>query len=270
MEFRILGPLEVVEDGECFVLGAVQQRALLAVLVLHHGETVSVDRLVDELWEERTPASAAKTVQVYVSQLRKSLGRGAIVTDGRGYRLAITPEQIDAEQFDARAAEGRLALSDGDAERARERLSAALGLWRGEPLADFHYEPFAQSTIARLQQARLAAVEDRIEADLALGSDGQLVGELESLIASNPLRERLRGQLMRALYRAGRQADALSVYRRTSELLREELGLEPSPMLQELERSILGAGSRPGRRRRGVREWRWVGGGVSVQGAGVL
>ena len=240
MEFRILGPLEVVHhDGGSFVLGAAQQRALLAVLVLHRSEMVSIDRLVDELWGERASATAAKTVHVYVSRLRKELGSDVIATQGRGYRLLVEPEHVDVGQFEALCSEGRRALGEGDAARARERLCSALGLWRGEPLADFAYEPFAQSAIGRLREARLAALEDRIEADLALGSDGELVPELESLVAANPLRERLRGQLMLALYRAGRQADALAVYRQTSVLLREELGLEPGPLLRELERSIL-------------------------------
>jgi DNA-binding SARP family transcriptional activator/WD40 repeat protein len=240
VDFRILGPLEVARDGEPLVLGAAQQRALLAVLVLHRAEVVPADRLVDELWGERAPAAAAKTVQVYVSQLRKALGAGVIVTQGRGYRLAAEPGQVDAARFEALCAEGRRALTGGDAAGARERLGAALGLWRGEPLADFTYERFAQGDIARLREARLAAAEDRIEAELALGADGELVGEIESLIAANPLAERLRGQLMLALYRAGRQADALAAYRQTSELLREELGLEPSRPLQDLERAILG------------------------------
>ena len=239
MEFRILGPLEVVRDGESVVLGATQQRALLAVFVLHRGEMVSIDRLVDELWGERASATAAKTVHVYVSRLRKQLGSDVIATHGRGYRLAVEPEHVDVAQFEALCVEGRRALAEGDAARARDRLGSALGLWRGEPLADLTYERFAESAIGRLQEARLAALEDRIEADLALGSDGDLIGELEGLIASNPLQERLRGQLMVALYRAGRQADALSVYRETSELLRGELGLEPGRSLQELERSIL-------------------------------
>ena len=239
LEFRILGLLEVARDGEPLVLGAVQQRALLAVLVLHRGEVVSTDRLVDELWGERAPAAAAKTVQVYVSRLRKALGGGVIVTQGRGYRLAVAPGQVDAVRFEVLGAEGRRALAGGDAAHAKERLCSALGLWRGEPLADFAYEPFAQAAIGRMLEARLAAVEDRIEADLALGADGELIGEIESLIAANPLQERLRGQLMLALYRAGRQADALTVYRQTSELLREELGLEPSRLLQQLERAIL-------------------------------
>ena len=239
MEFRILGPLEVVRDGESVVLGATQQRALLAVLVLHRGEMVSIDRLVDELWGERASATAAKTVHVYVSRLRKQLGSDVIATHGRGYRLAVEPEHVDVAQFEALCVEGRRALSEGDATRASARLGSALALWRGEPLADLTYERFAESAIGRLQQARLAALEDRIEADLALGSDGELVPELESLIASNPLQERLRGQLMLALYRAGRQADALAVYRQTSVLLRDELGIEPGPELRELERAIL-------------------------------
>ena len=239
MDFRILGPLEVARDGEPLVLGAAQQRALLAVLVLHRGELVPVNRLVNQLWGEQPPAAAAKTVQVYVSQLRKALGAGVIVTQGRAYRLAAAPGQVNAARFEALAAEGRRALAADDAARARQRLCTALGLWRGEPLADFTYEAFAQAEIGRLQEARLAALEDRIEADLALGADGELVGEIESLIAANPLAERLRGQLMLALYRAGRQADALAAYRQASELLREELGLEPGRSLQELERSIL-------------------------------
>jgi len=239
VEFRVLGPLEVVQDGEPLSLGAAQQRALLAVLLLHRGEAMAVDRLVDGLWGERAPATATKTVQVYISRLRKELGAGVIVSEARGYRLAVEPQQVDVGRFELLSDEGRQALAGGDSVRARERLGSALGLWRGEPLADFAYEPFAQDAIIGLREARLLALEDRIEADLMAGMDGQLIGELESLIASNPLRERLRGQLMLALYRAGRQADALAVYRRTSELLREELGLEPSPSLRKLERSIL-------------------------------
>ena len=216
MEFRILGPLEVVREGESFALGAAQQRALLAVLLLHRNDAVSIDQVIDELWGERPPATAAKTVQVYVSQLRKALGAGLILTQGRGYRLAVGADQIDVGRFELLSAEGRRALANGDPFHASDRLRAALALWRGEPLADFAYAPFAQATIVRLQGARVAALEDRIEADLALGSDGELIPELESLVASNPLQERLRGQLMIALYRAGRQADALAVYRQTS------------------------------------------------------
>ena len=229
----------MARDGESLPLGAVQQRALLAVLVLHRGEVVSTDRLVDELWGERAPAAATKTVQVYVSHLRKALGAGVIVTQGRGYRLAVAPGQVNAVRFEALGGEGRRALAGGDAARARERLCSALGLWRGEPLAEFTYERFAQADIERLRGAQLAALEDRIEADLALGADGELIGELESLIAANPLAERLRGQLMLSAVPRGRQADALAVYRQTGELLREELGLEPGRPLQKLERAIL-------------------------------
>ena len=239
MEFRILGPFEAVENGRSLALGSSQQRAVLAVLLLHRSEVLSTDRLVDELWGERAPPTAAKTVQGYISHLRKALGEGMIVTQGRGYVLAVAPEQLDVRRFEFLASDGRRALAGGDVARASQQLEAALGLWRGEPLADFAYEPFAQSEIARLQEARLAAYEDRIDADLALGRDGDVIPEIERLIAANQLRERLRGQLMVSLYRSGRQADALAIYRQTSELLREELGLEPGPNLKRLERMIL-------------------------------
>ena len=239
IEFRILGPFEVVDDGRAVGLGGPKQRALLAALVLHRGEVVLSDRLIDELWGGQPPATASKTLRVYVSNLRKALGDGVLVTRRGGYVLAPALDQVDLDRFERLAAEGRDLLERGDARAARERLRGALALWRGSALADFSYEPFAESEIARLEEARLAALQDRIDADLALGSDGALISELESLVASNPLEERLRGQLMRALYRAGRQADALEVYRQTRARLREELGLEPSRMLQELERSIL-------------------------------
>ncbi|MGN6167315.1 MAG: nSTAND1 domain-containing NTPase [Solirubrobacteraceae bacterium] len=239
IEFRILGPFEVVDDERSLALGGPKQRALLAALLLHRGEVISADRLIDELWSRQPPATAVKTLRVYVSNLRKALGDGFLVTRGRGYLLTPKPDQVDVDRFERLTAEGRVALERGDARVARERLRAALALWRGSALADFTYEPFAGPEIARLEQARLSALEDRIDADLALGSDGTLIAELEGLVVANPLEERLRGQLMRALYRAGRQADALAVYRQTRELLREELGLEPSRMLHELERSIL-------------------------------
>ena len=239
LEFRILGSFEVVVDGRSLALGGPKQQALLAALLLHRGEVISSERLIDELWGGRPPATAVKTLRVYVSNLRKALGDGFLVTRGHGYLLTPKPDQVDIDRFERLADEGRVALERGDARAARERLRAALALWRGSALADFSYEPFAGPEIARLEGARLSALEDRIDADLALGSDGALIAELEGLVAANPLQERLRGQLMRALYRAGRQADALTVYRQTRELLREELGLEPSRMLQELERSIL-------------------------------
>ncbi len=240
MRFGILGPFEVADDqGRELALGGRKQRAVLAVLLLHAGEVVSSQRLIDELWGERAPATADKTVQVYVSNLRKALGGGLLVTRGGGYVLQAEAADVDVECFRALVADGRRALSASDAQGAAEALREALGLWRGPPLADFAYEPFAQREIARLEEARVAALEDRIDADLALGEHAGLVGELEALVGEHPLRERLRGQLMVALYRSGRQADALTAYREASHLLRDELGLEPSESLQGLERSIL-------------------------------
>jgi YVTN family beta-propeller protein len=239
VEFRILGAFEVAQDGQPLALGGAQQRSVLALLVLHRGEVLSTDRLVDELWGERAPATAHKTVQVYVWNLRRALGDGVIVTRGRGYVLIVQAPQVDVGRFEALVGEGRRALGEGDPGRASVLLGAALALWRGEPLADFAYEPFAQGEIARLEEARLAALEDRIEADLALGRHAALVAELEGLVAANPLRERLRGQLMLALYRSGRQADALENYRKARRELIDELGIEPGPGLQELEGAIL-------------------------------
>jgi DNA-binding SARP family transcriptional activator/ABC-type branched-subunit amino acid transport system substrate-binding protein len=208
-------------------------------LLLHRGEAVSTDRLSDELWGERPPASAAKTVQVYVSNLRRALGDGLLVTRGHAYLLLTAADQLDVDRFEALVGEGRTALEEGDARRASERLRKALALWRGPPLADFAYEPFAQAEAARLQEERLAAVEDRIDADLALGRHAALVGELEALVREQPLRGRLQGQLMLALYRSGRQADALERYQQARRKLTDELGIEPGPELQELERGIL-------------------------------
>jgi DNA-binding SARP family transcriptional activator len=169
IEFRILGPLEIVERDRPVSVGAPKVRALLAVLLLHRGEVVSTDRLIDALWGERAPATAAKTVQVYVSNLRRALGDGLLLTHGRGYLLHVASGQVDLDRFDALAAEGRRALQAGDARAASDRLRDALALWRAPPLEDFAYEPFAQAAIARLEEARLAALEDRIDAELALG-----------------------------------------------------------------------------------------------------
>lgn len=239
VEFRILGSLEIVEHDRPVSVGAPKVRALLAVLLLHRGEVVSSDRLIDALWRERAPATAAKTLQVYVSSLRKALGDGVLVTRGHGYLLQISAEQVDADRFKALVADGRRLLASGDARAAGARLREALLLWRGPALADFAYEEFAHTASARLEEARLEALEDRIDADLAVGAQAGLVGELESLVTEHPLRERLQEQLMLALYRSGRQADALESYRKARESLVEELGLEPSPRLQELERAIL-------------------------------
>ena len=239
IEFRVLGALQVVEGDRPLALGSPQQRALLAVLLVHRGEAVSSDRLVDALWGEQAPASAVKIVQGYVSNLRRVLGEGLLVTRGRGYLLQAEPGQVDLGRFESLVDEGRRALQEGDARTAAARLREALGMWRGPPLADFAYESFAQAEIARLEESRLAALEDRIDAELALGEHGRLVGELEGLVYEHPVRERFVAQLMLALYRSGRQADALERYRIARRRLVEELGLEPGRELQELERATL-------------------------------
>jgi DNA-binding SARP family transcriptional activator/tetratricopeptide (TPR) repeat protein len=237
MEFRILGPLEVRQDEKVLPLGGAKQRALLAILLLHANEVVSIDRLVDELWGDAAPESAIKTLQVHVSQLRKSLGDAdVLVTRPPGYLLRVEEGELDAERFERLVSGAR---SQPPA-RAAAMLRDALALWRGPPLADLAYESFAQAEIGRLEEQRAATLEGRVEAELALGRHADLIGELESLVARHPLRERLRGQLMLALYRSGRQAEALEVYRDTRRALVEELGIEPSRELQELERQILG------------------------------
>ena len=187
MEFRILGRLEAIEHGQRLELGGARQRALLAVLLLHRNAVVSLDRLVDELWGEHPPPTATKTVQVYVSRLRKVLGPGTLETRGRGYLLAAGPDAVDADRFDSLAADGRRALAAGDACEAAELLAAALSLWRGGALEEFGYEAFAQREIERLEEARLAALEDRIDAELATGRGSELVPELELLVAQHPL-----------------------------------------------------------------------------------
>jgi DNA-binding SARP family transcriptional activator/ABC-type branched-subunit amino acid transport system substrate-binding protein len=239
IEFRILGPLEVVEGDRQLALGGPKQRAVLAILLLHRGEVVSIDRLIDELWEERPPATAAKTVQVYVSNLRKALGDGPLVTHGHGYLLRTSAGQLDLERFDALVGEARRALRDGRPQDGSDRFREALALWRGRALEDFAYERFAQTARAELQDQRVAALEDRIEADLALGEHAALVSELEALLREHPLRERLHLQLMLALYRSGRQADALAHYQSARRMLVDQLGIEPGPALRDLERSIL-------------------------------
>ena len=239
MDFRILGPLEVAQDGQPLRLGGAQQRALLAVLLIYRGEVLSTDRLIDGLWADRPPPTAAKTVQGYVSQLRRVLGEEAIVTRGHGYVLAVVSDQVDVARFESLVSEGQTALADGDAVNAQRRLGEALALWRGEPLADFAYDSFAQAEIARLQESRLAAIEARIDADLALGEHTRLVAELEALVHQHPLREHLIAQLMLALYRSGRQAEALDCYRVARKRLVDELGLDPGRELQQLEKAIL-------------------------------
>lgn len=239
MEFRILGHLDVRNGDQVVELASGKQRALLALLILNANETVPTDRIVEELWGERSPQTAPKVIQNHVSQLRRGLGDGLLVTEGSGYRLRVEQGTLDVDRFEALLAEGRNALERGDADAAAELLREALALWRGSPLADVAFEPFAQAEIARLEERRAAAVEERVEADLVLGRHADLVAELESLIAKHPLRERLRGQLMLALYRSGRQSEALSAYQEARGTLVGELGIEPGRPLRDLHQAIL-------------------------------
>jgi len=236
MEFRILGPLQVVEQGRPLALGAPKQRALLAFLLLTPNRPVSVDRLIDALWGEQLPAQAANALQYHVSQLRKLLGGDeVVVTREPGYLIRVAPDELDLLRFERLVEE-----ADGAVPTVAVRLlTEALGLWSGEPLQDLAGESFAQVEIRRLEEMRLAATEQRVEAELELGRHAQVVPELKALVRANPLRERLCAALMRALYGAGRQAEALDVYRRTRLTFVDELGIEPSPALRELERSIL-------------------------------
>lgn len=224
------------------MLGGPKPRALLADLLVHLGTHVSVDRLVDDLWGERPPASAGHAIEVYVSQLRKALDPervGLLASSSGGYSFEADPDSVDARRFERLLGEGRTALAVGEASRADALLVEGLRLWRGPPLADLAYEPFAQTEIARLEELRAAAVETRIEAELALGKAAELVGELETLVVAQPFRERLRAQLMLALYRSGRQADALGAFRSARQTLVDELGVEPGPELRTLESAIL-------------------------------
>jgi peptide/nickel transport system substrate-binding protein len=239
MEFRLLGPFQASERGRPLEVGVGKQRALLALLLLRAGEVVSTYRLIDALWDEDPPASALNSVHVYVSNLRKALGSGRLETRGHGYMLALESEQLDLGRFERLLGEGRKCLAKGEADRAADALRAALALWGGPPLSDFASEPFAQGEIARLEELHSAALEERIEADLALGRHAELISELEALIHEHPLRERLRAQLMLALYRSGRQAEALAAYQQARKMLAEKLGLKPGRSLQELERAIL-------------------------------
>jgi DNA-binding SARP family transcriptional activator/tetratricopeptide (TPR) repeat protein len=225
MEFRILGPLEAIEDGCGLDLGAQKHRALLAVLVLDANRVVSTDRLIDALWEDEPPETAQKALQVYVSQLRKIVGRERLERRAPGYVLHVDTDELDLERF------ARL--------RADGRLRDALALWRGPPLAEFAPLRFAETERARLEELRLACLEDRIEEDLASGRAPELVVELETLVRVHPLRESLRRQLMLALYRAGRQAEALEVYQDARRRLVEELGIEPGHALRDLHQAIL-------------------------------
>ena len=235
MEIRLLGPLEVRDGGKVIPLARRQQRTLLAALALRAGEVVSTDRLIADLWGESAPASATGSLQNTVSALRKLIGRDVLVTQAPGYRLALPRDRVDANRFEALLDVARGA----DPARRSELLRDGLRLWRGPALADLVEEEFATIEAARLDERRVEAQEELIEAELALGLHAALVGELEQLVMTHPLRERLRAQLMLALYRRGRQTEALELYRATRLAFADERGLDPSPELQELERKIL-------------------------------
>jgi DNA-binding SARP family transcriptional activator len=245
--YRILGSLGVSLDEDELALGPPRQRALLAFLLLNANRLVPRDRLIDCLWAERPPPTAATVLQGYVSQLRKLLEPKrkpnepfrVLVTEGGGYALKLDDEQFDLYRFEQLLEEGREALARNRPESAAGKLREALSLWRGPALAEFAYESFAQIEIARLEELQLAAFEERIEADLARGRHAELIGELEGLVGAHPLRERLRAQLMLALYRAGRQSEALAAYQEARRVLVDEFGIEPNRALQQLERDIL-------------------------------
>jgi DNA-binding SARP family transcriptional activator len=239
LEFRILGPLEAWDGGRAVALGGPRPRALLAMLLLHVNEVVSADRLIEDLWGEDSPEDAAAALRVNVSRLRKAVPPDVLTTRSPGYALQIEPDALDLHRFERLVDEARSLLARGLAADGSERLHEALALWRGPALVDFAYESFAQAAIARLEEIRLAAVELRIDADLALGRHDDLVGELEGLVAEHPLRERLRACLMTALYRSGRQAEALEAYQDGRRALVDGLGIEPGPALQQLERAVL-------------------------------
>jgi YVTN family beta-propeller protein len=235
VEFRILGPLEVIDEDRSLELGGSKQRSVLAMLALRAGRVVSTDTLIDGLWGDAPPATASKSLQVYVSRLRKALGEDVIVTRTPGYLLDVRPESIDVAHVEA-----LLEQAHGEAPpEASSTLSTALALWRGPTLEDLAHEPFAQVEIGRLEELRLGAVEDRIDADLDLGKHASLVPELETLSRRHPYRERLIAQRMLALYRSGRQTEALEVYRDARTRLMDEIGIEPDPELRDLERRVL-------------------------------
>ena len=262
MEFRVLGSVEVMEDGRRLTVASGRQLAVLAFLLIHANRVVSAERIVDELWGDEPPESGVKTVAFHVSRLRDALepGRprgkpnGILATEPAGYVLRVGPVGIDAVRFERLISEGRALLAD-DPETARDRLDGALALWRGEPYADVADESWAQPEIRRLEELHLRALEDRLEADLALGRHADVIDELEALVAEHPLRERVRGQLMVALYRAGRQAEALRTYGEGRHVLADELGIDPGPELRQLEGWILRQDPRlePPARRRSVR-----------------
>jgi DNA-binding SARP family transcriptional activator len=235
LEFRLLGPLEVRDDSASVPIGGQKQRALLALLLLDAGRVVSTDRLIGALWADAPPRTAATSLQNFVSQLRKQLGPDVVETKKPGYVLRVEPDQVDLERFRSLVAESRTL----DPEERAARLREALALWRGLPLADFEYESWAQNEIGRLEEEKLLAIEERIDAEIEAGRGAGLIGELEALVSAHALRERFREQLMLALYRSGRQAEALEQFQAARRALVDELGISPSPRLQELHGAIL-------------------------------
>ncbi len=233
----------MIRGQQVLPLGSPKQRALLGLFLVHANEALPRERLIEELWGDAPPRTVKAVLNVYLSRLRRLFAEGTgeqlLLTHAAGYVLSVRPEGLDARRFETLLERGRRELASGDAEGASSTLHDALALWRGPPLADVAFEPFAQSEIARLEELRLTGLEARIEADLALGRHDSLVAELETLVAAHPYREGLRVQLMLALYRRGRQAEALETYRRARRTFSDELGIEPGPRLQELEQAIL-------------------------------
>ena len=270
MRFNILGLLEVGDASKEIPLPRGKERALLAALLIRANAPVSSDRLIDDLWGERPPEHAAKTVQVYVSRLRKALGSERLTTTPAGYVLRVGEDELDASEFERLACEGREAFEADDAKRAAALLRGAQTLWRGPALADFRFEPFAQAEIRRLEELRAGARADLVDVRLARGEADAVIAELEQLVAEQPLWERPRRQLMLALYRSGRQADALELYRKTRALLADELGIEPSPELQDLERAILNQDPRLARPTRSSRRATTARGAAFLVAGGVI
>ena len=247
MDFRVLGPLEVARNGQPLALGGSKQRIVLALLLLHANETVSPDRMIDALWGESPPSGAIQSVRVHVSRLRKVLegdrpaggDPSVLVTTSGGYLLRVGDDEFDLARFERLLADGRRALADGAPDHASALLEQALAEWRGDPLADLAFESFAQAEAARIEELRVVALESRIDAELQLGRHAVAEPEIERLIAQHPLRERLRYLQMLALYRAGRQAEALEAYRDARAILVDEVGVEPGSELRELHEAIL-------------------------------
>jgi DNA-binding SARP family transcriptional activator len=245
MKFAVLGSIEVTDDARPLELGGVKQRAILGYLVLNANKVVPTSRILKAMWNDNPPATARKMVQNAVSGIRRVLigqqdGLPALRTHPPGYELRVCTDDVDLFRFRALAKDGRQAIADGEPERGAELLRAALSLWRGPALADLVEAGYRWSELAAVEDERLSTLEDRLDAELVCGRHREITPELEVLTATEPLRERLCQQFMLALYRSGRQADALRVYRRTREALVDSLGLEPGRALQELQQRILG------------------------------